>query len=466
MTGTKQRLPSSFRDPSGYLYSYRGDLYRNVDLNYRKHYDCLMESGLYEKLVNLNLLISHEEVSLDGPEDSGTYKILRPTYIDYISYPYEWCFGQLKAAALATLRIQKIALEYGMTLKDASGFNIQFYQGSAMMIDTLSFEIYEENSPWVAYKQFCQHFFAPLVLITYCDYQLIKLLRVNIDGLPLGLTSKLLPLRTWLSYPILSHIHLHARAQDRYSDIGKEGQEAVSKKVTVSLLGLKAMLSGMHNAVNKLSWDIPDTEWGRYYEDTNYTDSAMTFKRDAVKRFLGQIDGSRNLAIDLGANDGTFSRIAIEMGYTIIAQDVDPVAVEANYRRAKEEKETRMLPLVQDLTNPSPALGWAHQERMSLAGRPEADVLLVLALIHHLAVSNNVPFDACARYLSRLTRFLIIEFVPKSDTQVQRLLATREDVFPLYNREEFEKQFGIFFERIESAEIENTQRILYLFKRR
>ena len=210
-------LGASFRDPSGFLFTTDASLYRQVNQSYQQDFDHLMNSGLYNELVKAGLLISHQEVDIDPADPQSCYKVLQPEEIEFISYPYEWCFSQLKDAALATLKIQKIALDYDMSLKDCSAYNIQFYSSRPLLIDTLSFERYNEGKPWDAYRQFCQHFLAPLSLMAYTDIRLSQLLRVYIDGIPLDLASRLLPSRARFNLSLLMHIYMHAASQQRYS---------------------------------------------------------------------------------------------------------------------------------------------------------------------------------------------------------------------------------------------------------
>jgi len=212
LTPATYRLASSFRDPSGFLFTENGTLFRSVGRLYQQNYDHLIQSGLYNKLVADDLLIPHREIQRPAKTTDDTYKIIQPEIVPFISYPYEWCFSQLKDAALALIKIQKRALDCNMILKDASAYNIQFFKGKPILIDTLSFEIYKENQPWVAYRQFCQHFLAPLALMASRDIRLGQLMRIYIDGLPLDLVSGLLPISTWFKPALLSHIHLHAKA--------------------------------------------------------------------------------------------------------------------------------------------------------------------------------------------------------------------------------------------------------------
>jgi hypothetical protein len=205
--------PGSFRDPAGFLFYLKKKLYRQVNQSYKEDYDLLIDSGLYQKLVEQEALIPHQEVDILFPQPLNGYKVIQPEFIPFISYPYEWSFSQLKDAALTTLKIQKIAFQHGMSLKDSSAFNIQFHMGKPLFIDTLSFEKYKEGEPWVAYRQFCQHFLAPLTLMSRRDIRLGQLLRIYIDGIPLDLAASLLPFSTRLNMSVYMHIVFHGKIQ-------------------------------------------------------------------------------------------------------------------------------------------------------------------------------------------------------------------------------------------------------------
>jgi hypothetical protein len=454
MNAAAKRLPSSFRDPSGFLYSENGTLFRSINHIYQHHYDHMIKSGLYNKLVENDLLIPHREVQHPA-ENNDEYKIIQPENVPFISYPYEWCFGQLKDAALTTLKIQKQALDHGMVLKDSSAYNIQFYKGTPLLIDTLSFEIYKENQPWVAYRQFCQHFLAPLSLMVFRDIRLGQFMKIFIDGLPLDLVSRMLPTSTWLKPAFLTHIHLHAKTQKKY-----EANTVTIGSPKVSKHDLIALVQHMESSIVDMQWLPAGTEWANYYEDTNYSPEAMNHKKQLVEAYIAE---SKPRSVwDLGANTGIFSRIASAKDIDTVAFDVDPAAVEKNYQKMRKNKETKILPLCLDLTNPSPAIGWANQERFSLVERGPADMVLALALIHHLAISNNLPFNHIAAFLSQICRFLIIEFVPKSDSQIQRLLRNREDIFIHYTQDHFEACFGDHFSILKREKIVDTQRLIYL----
>ena len=454
------RLESgSFRDPNGCVFWQDGTLYRQVNTSYKDNYQHLMESGLYGVLVSGGLLLPHEEVDIQAPQPDLAYKVIRPELIPFVSYPYEWCFSQLKDAALTTLEIQKTCLDFGMSLKDCSAYNIQFRKGRPVLIDTLSFEKYREGQPWVAYRQFCQHFLAPLALMSHKDIRLNQLLRVYIDGIPLDLAGSLLPVHTRLMFSLLSHIHLHARSQKRFAD-----KSVDTKRYKLSHRSFLGIINSLESAIRKQKWQPRSMGWANYYQDTNYSLDALAHKRQTVAEFIDKIAPSS--VWDLGANVGMFSRIASDKGISTISFDVDSATVESNYRECVRREEANILPLVLDLTNPSPGSGWANEERLSLTERGPVDCVLALALIHHLAISNNVPFHRIAEFFGNIGQSLVVEFIPKSDSQVQRLLRTREDVFPDYTRQCFESEFQKYFkiERIEG--ITDSQRTLYLMRRR
>ena len=184
----------------------------------RPDYDTLIASGLYDHLVQAGDLVPHEVVEPSLSPDGRASAVLRPVRVGFISYPYEWCFSQLKAAALLTLRLQKAAVQHGMSLKDATAYNVAIEAGRPVWIDTLSFERLTPGKPWAAYRQFCQFFLAPLAAISFVDVRLLQLLRAHIDGMPLEVASRILPASTRLRPGILTHVHLQAAAERRVAD--------------------------------------------------------------------------------------------------------------------------------------------------------------------------------------------------------------------------------------------------------
>lgn len=457
-----EKIASSFRDPAGFVFLSQGKIYRQINNAGKDCYDLLLSSGLYDALAKSGLLIRHEETSIAALEPDLAYKIIKPVSVPFISYPWEWSFSQLKDAALATLQIQKIAINQGMSLKDCSAFNIQFIASRPVFIDTLSFELYQEGAPWVAYRQFCQHFLAPLALMSKCDIRLQQLWRANIDGIPLDMASRLLPLRTWLNFSLLTHLHLHAGSQSYFADKSPASPSSRSKG-NVSRNALLGIIDSLESGISSQIYYPRGTEWGDYYANTNYTDASAEHKKALVEEYFNKI-GSQHLVWDLGANTGLFSQIAARHSDVVLAFDIDPAAVEKNYLQLRDQQACNILPLLLDITNPSPAIGWENAERMSLLQRGQADTVVALALIHHLAISNNLPLPQIASFFAKICRYLIIEFVPKSDSQVQKLLSSRPDIFPDYSDVYFEAGFSRYFNLISSNKIADSHRSLYLFE--
>jgi hypothetical protein len=449
--------PASFRDPSGFLFRRDGVLYRHVAPCYAADYDLLMGSGLYEELSAAGLLVPHQEVTLDG--HPGAHRVLRPQGVEFVSYPYEWAFSALRDAALLTLDVAARALRRGLVLKDASAFNVQFRGSSPVFIDTLSFEARREGEPWVAYRQFCEHFLAPLALMARRDVRLAGLWRAHLDGLPLDLASRLLPRSTWLRFGLLTHLHLHARSQAFYAD-----RPAPSRRMAVSRTSLLALLDSLGRTVKGLAPRAAPSEWADYERTHAYADETQRAKEQIVERWLHRL-GPRQVW-DLGANVGRFSRIAASGGAYVVSFDVDPAVVEEAYRRGRSESRRDLLPLVLDLANPSPGLGWEGRERDPLPARGPADALLALALVHHLAIGRNVPLPRIAGWMARLGGAAIVEFVPKDDPQTRRLLRSRRDVFAGYSREGFETAFAGAFSFEAREALPGSGRALYLWRAR
>ena len=451
--------PGSFRDPSGHLFQDNGVLFRQVNASYQKNYELLINSGLYSSLLKQKKLIEHKEIESDNHD---YFKLLKPSFIENISYPYEWSFTQLKDAALLTLDIQKQSLIKGISLKDASAFNVTFNKGKPIFIDTLSFESYSEGAPWVAYKQFCQHFLAPLSLMSLADIRLGGLLKNYIDGIPLDLTSSLLPKSSYCKFGILIHIHVHAKSQKKYDSI--DGNEKITN-VRVSKNRLLALIDNLEATIKKLNWSAGGTEWDSYYSDNNnYNKESMSEKETIVESFISEIQP--NIVWDLGANDGYFSRIALKHAHNVISWDIDPSCVERNYLAVKNTNQDGITPLLIDLTNPSPSIGWNCEERDSFVERAEVDLTLALGLVHHLAISNNLPLKYIFKFFFKITNYLIIEFIPKSDSQVKKLLLSRRDIFDDYTKDGFEKSFDGLFNILSFKKLHQSERTLYFLEKK
>ena len=435
----------SFRDPSGSVFYENGEIFRLVNELYFPHYQHLMTSGLYRKLIEKGLLIPHTEVS-QSP------LVLKPERIPFISYPHEWSFSQLKRAALITLEAQLLAAEYNMHLKDASAYNVQFRQGKAILIDTLSFELKTGSIPWIAYRQFCQHFLGPLTLQAHVDWRLRNLSLTHIDGPPLDLIVKLLPLSRLLRPSLLVHLFFHSKFQ------AKTNFKPQKKSLDLcSQSSIQALILSLKSAVNSIEWDYPKTTWQNYGEENSYSSQAFSHKESLIKQYLSVV--KPGIVWDLGANEGHFSQIASQFSKEVVALDSDPVCIERLFN-----KQTPLLPLLMDLSVPTPAYGWGESERKSLAERGPTDLLMALALVHHLRVSVGVPFSHIAEYFSKMCRYLIIEFIPSDDKKFIQMTPENRIDCGAYTEGYFLKYFCHYFKIIQRDPIVDSTRVLFLMK--
>ena len=455
MTGLAD--PGSFRDPAGFVFRRDGVLYRQVNRSYAPTLDRLEQTGFLKELQRDGLLVAHEQLGAEQGTTPDALAVFRPDAIPFISYPYEWCFGQLRDAAILTLEVQRRALDAGFILRDASAYNVQFVGGYPLFIDTLSFGIYADGQPWQAYGQFCEHFLAPLALMAVHDPRLAALQRSFADGVPLDVASRLLSAKTWLRPGLLLHIHAHARSRKQHAH-----DAAKQRDRKLPLASLKRLIAHLRETIEGLKLEPVGTTWAEYETEHNYAPDAAAEKLETVRGMLAAVKPST--VWDLGANTGVFSAAAPDGAY-VISIDGDHAAVERHYRRVRQVSR-RILPLVMDLGNPSPARGWAHAERKSLAERGPADALLALALIHHLVLGGGVPLRAVAKWLSGLGRFAIVEFVPPDDEQVLRLIAGRMEESHPYSENEFREAFAESFTLRQRHRVGNSGRELFLFEAR
>ncbi len=457
-----QTNPASYRDNSGFVFKQNDQVYRYIHPNYEPHYRQLMNSGLYDELVKTKKLIPHQEITDTTTFNFTEGKVLQPQQIPFISYPYEWSFDMWKDAALLTLQVVLAALKKEMILKDATPFNVQFVHGKPIFIDTLSFENYEAGKPWIAYHQFSECFLAPLLLMHYCHPGTNKLFTVYPNGIPMDVLVSLLPRSSKWNMGTFLHVHLQAKFAQRTLRAGKQKQQAKIEN-NFSKQKLELLLKGLESFVQKLSPKKIKTTWDDYYTDTILGNDYLNAKTTLVRSFSNFIDFKS--VIDLGANDGHFSLLVGE-NKQVIATDGDSNCINELYLKIKRESISNILPLVNDLTVPSPAIGWANAERESITTRSKADLVLALALVHHLAIAKNVPLHFIAAWLQSMGEHLIIEFVPKEDEKVKLLLQTRADIFDGYSLENFRSEFTQKFQVIKEEKVGNTNRILFLMKRR
>ncbi len=455
-TQSLHAINASFRDRSGFVFTHQGQYYRTVHQVYQADYDKLMKSGLYESLVAKKLFIPHKEVH-DFTTKENVYRIIKPQQLSLISYAAEWSFSMLQDAALCTLSNALEALKHDMILKDANTFNIQFVEGKPLLIDSLSFESYVEGEPWIAYKQFCECFLAPLLLMKYTHASLHTLFVAYPNGIPIPIVVSLLPFKAKLNLHVYLHIFMQAGYQQAQKKIKKVAHQFSRQKLTHLLQGLFDFVTGLKLTKDKTVWDD-------YYEGTILSKQYLDDKKVKVKSLLDKI--SFHTLLDLGANEGEFSLMFKNTDKQIIALDEDRNCIEKLYIKCRHEGIKNIQVLIANLTTPTPALGWNHTERTALFSRIQADVTLSLALIHHLAIANNIPLSGIFEFLLPISEYHIIEFVGKNDPKVQQLLEHRKDIFDEYTITHFKQLAQEKFVLLEEVPFPDMDRCLFLLKRK
>lgn len=448
--------PSSYRDPSGFLFYHNDTLYRQVNLFFKNDFEKFINGGLYQHLVNKGLLISHKTIHQNFTASSDWFLTLEPEAVSFISYPYEWCFDMLKDAALVTIQAAQEAMNYGMMLKDATAYNVQWHRGKMIFIDSLSFENYDVLKPWIAYRQFCEHFLAPLALMHYLKSPLQNLLLAYPDGIPLGIAKKMLPARTKFNLNTFLHLHLHASFAGNPRQTTKTVKPFSSSK-------LKNLLKSLEELILSFSLTATSGVWSNYYFEASQREDYVTQKKQIVERWISEL--SLKTAIDIGANEGEFSEVLAQKNISTISADFDHYSINRLYNRIRGKNNPNILPLIIDFANPSPAIGVNNDERHSFLNRTKTDMVLALAVVHHLAIGKNIPFESIAKMFSLLGNCLLIEFVPKSDEKVQLMLQQKKDVYFDYTEEKFLAAFELFFSISKKSEIGTSGRTLYLFKK-
>ncbi len=444
---------SSFRDPSGFIFKKEEVLYRQVNKIFKDDFDHFINSGCYQSFAEKGWLIPHETIPENLTNTDDWYLTLKPASVPFISYPYEWSFDMLKDAALLTLNLLKESLQYGLILKDASPYNIQFPGNSPVFIDTLSFEKYKEQEPWIAYRQFCECFLSPLLLSSYSKQPLQQLMLAYPEGIPLAITRSLLPWRSKFSLYTYLHIHLHAGIAEKSK--GEKG-----KKIIFTRQKLQNLISSLEGLVKNLTLKPRSTAWSAYYDEASQRKDYLLHKKEIINDWIDKTDNIKTAA-DLGSNDGEFSFLLANKNIQTIAGDFDPQCINNLYNRLKDKKTTYILPLIIDIANPSPAIGVNNEERTAFTSRLNADLTLALALIHHLAIGRNIPFDLIAGFFQHVTHQLIIEFIPKEDEKVQGMLTGKKDIYTAYTVTDFEKAFTKYFKIIDTKAITGSGRVLY-----
>jgi hypothetical protein len=463
--------PGSFRDRDSRVVVAPDAVYRALSGTGADDWRALADSPLLERLRADRTLIGTEEVepaALGGAAEvlpEGTEAVLRHERVPFVSYPYEWTFGMLREAALLQLDLLLACLDEGLTLKDATPYNVQFRGSAPMFIDVGSFERLREGEPWAGYRQFCMLFLYPLLVQAYKDIPFQPWLRGAIDGITPTEAARFFTRRDRFRRGVLTHVALHARLERRYED--REGGEVKEelRRANFRVELIKANVQRLRKLVSKLSWKAGDTAWTNYRKECTYSDADAERKAEFVRDAAAAAEP--DLCWDMGCNDGAYSRIAAEHSDYVVAFDYDQATVDALYRALRAEDERRILPLVANLADPSPGLGWRGLERRPLEDRGRPDLVLALALIHHVSITANVPIAEFLDWLRELDATLVIEFPKREDPMVRKLLSgKREGSNADYELPTFERQLGERFEVERSEPLPSGARILYLARPR
>ena len=453
------RDPGSFRDPSGYIYYEKDKVFRVVNKIYEENYEHLINSGFHDFLVKENHIVSHTKIKREIV-NANEYCVLNTEKIEPIIYPYEWSFSQYKDAALLTLKIQKKSIEYGMSLKDASPFNIQFKNNKPIFIDTLSFEKIKHDFSWKAYKQFCEMFLSPLCLMAYKDPKLIKLLFGNINGISLETTNKLLSIKNKLNFSVFLHLTL----PNFISKLNQKKTSGNEKKKITKKQHLNIIFQ-LENFISNLNIIEEKSEWGEYnIETVSEKKEYVIDKEDTINEFIRQL--KVKLSWDIGSNDGYYSRLlASKSSKMVYSFDIDWKCVEKNYLINRKNKVENVLPVLLDLTNPTPAIGWLNKERKGIYDRiGSPNLICCLALMHHL-INANIPLLNLMDLLKKTSEYVIIEYIPIIDPKCEIIFKTRDSAFEYPTKQEFEESLQQHFMILNQKTLNQTERELYLLRK-
>jgi hypothetical protein len=424
-------------------------------------------SPLLDRLVESGRLVATSEVDRSVLDSAGKLLpggvevVLEHERIPFVSYPYEWTFSMLRDAALLQLEIGIDAIDEGLALKDATPYNVQFIGSQPTFIDVGSFEELPEGEPWVGYRQFCMLYLYPLLFQAHRDLPFHPWLRGSIDGIAPIDAIKVFSLRDRLRRGVFLHTSLHARLDRRANRSGPGDADGQARKRTVKPEAVQAHMKSMKRLVEKLTWKAGESAWSGYRQDNTYSDEDDRRKQ----AFVAEVAAAEKPALtwDMGCNDGAYSLIADEHSDRVVAFDFDHATVEALYRSLREQGNTTILPLVSNLADPSPALGWRGLERKTLPDRGRPDLTLALALIHHVSISANIPVADFLGWARDLGSALIIEFPKRDDPMVRALLANKhEGANPDYDLETFELELERRFTVERREELPSGDRVLFL----
>lgn len=451
-------IPGSFRDPKGSVAKNKKD--EILRILFKSGYEAFQEvdkTGIYEKLIKSGKLVAHEKIETDLPE--GAQMLLKHPTIPVISYPYEWCFEQLKAAALLQLDVYLDALSSGITLSDATAYNIQFDKSKPCFIDTLSFEPYEDGAFWTGQEQFTEQYLNPLILRAYGGLTFNDIYRGSLTGVTSDIIRATTPFYRKVSFRYFNYIYLPHASKQRFLDKGNNQGKKIKGKLPKE--GFIFILKGLRKWIEGLEDKKMNSVWSDYEGNRSYEEESLSEKKQFVSKHVSTAKPGR--VLDIGCNMGEFSFLALESGAKhAVGLEFDHQALSVAYLQSVK-KQANFLPLYQNMLNPSPSQGWESKERESLTERVSADFVLALAIIHHIAISGNVPLSRVISYITNFAKQGVIEWVPKTDPMIKALLFNREDIFDTYTEEVLNQSLIDCGCKVEEKKEISNGRVLYYY---
>jgi SAM-dependent methyltransferase len=452
--------PASFRDPRARVFYHHGAVYRALSGEASRDWALFRESRLFGEATLKGALVATEEADPHAvPTPLGRWKtVLAHDAVPFVSYPYEWTFGMARAAALLQLDLLSAALDEGLVLRDGSAFNVQWVGSRPMFIDVTSFGRLRPGDAWAGYRQFCSQCLNPLLLHAYKGVPFGPWLRGDMEGIEPDALASLCSVLDLLRSGVFAHVYLHARLQARYQGSDRSVRDAVrdgrlgTGAIRSTVRSLRRVIAGLRPPPSRSAW----TDYGAA---PGYAPADHAKKRAFVEHVLKA--RRRALVWDLGCNTGEYARLAADHSTYVIAIDRDHDCVDALFHACAQEKRLNLLPLVTNVVNPSPNQGWRQRERTTLASRGRPELVLGLALLHHLAIGANVPIAEIVELLSELGDEVVVEFVDRRDPMAQRLLRNREDDVYDYSRECFEAHLAQAFRVERREELAGGLRVLY-----
>lgn len=458
------KASGSFRDPNNGVFIKEGKVYRALRRESLADWQALRDSRFWNRSIENGWIIGTRELQAEEPRDlpEGFEEILVHEAVPFISYPYEWCFEMLRDAALLTLQINREGLVDGFITKDGSAFNVQWRKSTPVFIDVGSLSRWQPGQAWAGYQQFCQHFLNPLLVTYLRNIPFRPWLRGSLDGIETETAKSLLWPRFAATPGVFKDIFLHSLLL-RASAGTKRSVRQELKSHSFGPEVVQANLRRLTKVIERLGLRAGSSGWSGYEEDNRYSDEDRGAKRDFVTRAIETCDPA--LVWDLGCNTGEYSRLAAEAGALVVAMDGDERAVARLYERTKSHAKGEILPLVIDLTDPSPDTGWRGRERLCLISRGRPDMIFFLALVHHLALTKSIPLDEIVGWLAETGTRVVFEFVHREDRMAQHLLRNKEERYEGYSLQRFRGLLNGRFVVEDEREICEGQRTLFLLRR-